>query len=56
MDSNDKLTEFINGLGALAEAMRVAYDSFIKAGFNDEQSLYLCGQLLQTFGKIRGER
>ena len=54
MDSNDKLTEFINGLGALAEALKVAYNSFINAGFNEEQALYLSGQLLQTLGKLRG--
>lgn len=45
---DEKLKSFITGIGALAETTKIGYDSFIKSGFNNEQALYLAGEMMNT--------
>jgi hypothetical protein len=45
---DEKLKQFITGIGALAETTKIGYDSFVKTGFSNEQALYLAGEMMKA--------
>jgi len=45
---NEQLKALLTGLGAMAELSKAAYDAFVKAGFKEEQALFLSAELMKT--------
>ncbi len=53
--NNDIIQELINSAGAMAEMMRIHYEAFVAAGFDDHQAMYLCGKLFEAFLTFRNQ-
>lgn len=53
---NPELQKLINSVGITAELMKLLDDALQKAGFNEQQSLYLCGEVLKVFFVNNKER
>jgi hypothetical protein len=47
-NQNDKVLQFLNGIGALAESCHALYSGFIDSGFDDQKALWLTGEYLRT--------
>lgn len=47
-DMNKALEGLITGIGAIAEMTKISYDAFLKAGFNEEDALYLAGVFMES--------
>ena len=45
---NEQLKALLTGLGAMAELSKAAYDAFVKAGFKEDQALFLAAELMKT--------
>lgn len=46
-DMNKAIEALVTGFGAIAELTKIAYDAFVKAGFDDEDALYLAGVFME---------
>ena len=49
---NEKLKEFLSGLGVLAETTKASYDAFLAAGFEPTQSLALASEFMKESLRI----
>lgn len=45
--NNSSLEALINTAGITAEVVRIFRDSFLESGFDEEETTYLCGILLE---------
>lgn len=49
MDKNN-IDNIVNSIGAIAEILWILYDSLLKQGFNEQQSMYLTVEyMVNTF-------
>jgi len=53
---NEQVKKLITGLGAVAEYSKVAYDAFLKAGFNRDQAIYLTGEMMKETLRMGGDK
>lgn len=45
---NDPLQKFVESSGALAETLKISYDSFVSAGFSEKEAMVLTKEYLST--------
>lgn len=44
---DEKVSALINSMGSVAETLAISYKSFINAGFEPQQALYLTAKMLE---------
>ena len=45
---NEELKKLVDAVGASAEIVGILRKALMAAGFNEQDSLYLCGEVLKT--------
>lgn len=45
---NEDVKALLNTVGALSELIWAHYQALIKAGFDEDQALYLCGKVIEA--------
>lgn len=55
-DSNKQLSDFINGIGAVAEMVGIIRDNLIQNGFTRNESCHIVGMILTGMLTGTGEK